>query len=119
MSTARIELKHGGHAKMKETLVGVELLVFDADGQMRVIVEAAFPAEDKAARSTDDKKQAVLTLLMDEKWRGRSNNWIAKECRVSNHFVKKVRDEMEESGHPTSMDTAQSRTATAPGKAAV
>ncbi len=42
-------------------------------------------------RTAADKKHAVETLLADPEWAERSDRWIAETCKVSNHFVSKIR----------------------------
>ena len=44
-------------------------------------------------RTPDDKRRAVTMLLSDEEWGKASDRWIAEKCRVSDHFVAKVRSE--------------------------
>jgi len=43
-------------------------------------------------RSNPDKRRAVMTLLQDEVWGKRSNNWIAKTCHVDEGTVRNHRD---------------------------
>lgn len=45
-------------------------------------------------RSNADKRRAVETLLRDEEWGAKSDNWIANQCRVSHPFVGKVRAQL-------------------------
>lgn len=42
-------------------------------------------------RTTEDKRKAVTTLLMDDTWGKRSDRWIAEACHVSHSFVGSVR----------------------------
>ena len=42
-------------------------------------------------RSREDKRRAVLTLLYDPEWKEWSNVEIAKACKVSDEFVRRLR----------------------------
>lgn len=44
-------------------------------------------------RTNGDKRKAVLTLLQDEEWGGRSNTWISDHCHVSEYLVEQLRRE--------------------------
>lgn len=46
------------------------------------------------ARSNADKRRAVSRLLEDDEWRCWSDREIARQCRVSDVFVGKVRSEL-------------------------
>jgi hypothetical protein len=46
-------------------------------------------------RTNKDKRKAVKNLLMDPKWRQKSDVTIAEHCKVSQPFVLKVRCELE------------------------
>lgn len=41
-----------------------------------------------------DKRRAVETLLRDEEWSKKTDNWIATTCGVSQPFAAKVRVEV-------------------------
>ncbi|HWB13396.1 MAG TPA: hypothetical protein VG826_29495 [Pirellulales bacterium] len=100
-ASTKITLTAGGSAEMTETSRGVEMTIFDAKGRQRVTVETALhPVTDR--RSNAQKRAAVMALLVYKKWRDRTDNFIAKACGVSNHFVKKVRKQM---GHHTTTGT--------------
>ena len=49
-------------------------------------------------RSDAEKRRAVETLLQDEKWAGRSNREIARQCIVHKDLVRKVREQLTGSG---------------------
>lgn len=42
-------------------------------------------------RTNEDKRRAVLKLLEDPKWSGWADREIARQCRVSHEFVRKLR----------------------------
>jgi hypothetical protein len=44
-------------------------------------------------RTNGDKRKAVLTLLNDEEWCAKADNWIAERCVVSVDLVRRVRAE--------------------------
>ncbi|HIK29899.1 MAG TPA: ParB N-terminal domain-containing protein [Oscillatoriales cyanobacterium M59_W2019_021] len=46
-------------------------------------------------RSNADKRNAVVRMLQDSEWAGWSDGAIAKQCRVSQPFVSKLRKEAE------------------------
>ena len=46
-------------------------------------------------RTNADKRQAVMTLLEDEKWSKWTNSEIAKKCGVSHTFVNNLRSSLE------------------------
>jgi ParB-like chromosome segregation protein Spo0J len=52
-------------------------------------------AEHGARRTNADKRRAVVTLLNDAEWQGRSDGWIAEAAKVSHPFVGKVRAELQ------------------------
>lgn len=52
--------------------------------------------EAKLGRSIEDKRRAVLTLLVDEEWGAWPATRIADHCGVSEGFVRQLRGEMAE-----------------------
>jgi len=58
-------------------------------------------------RSNADKRRAVLTLLGDPEWCQWSNSEIAKQCRVVEGLVRKLKEEL--SSYNTKIDQAYTR----------
>ena len=76
-------------------------------------------ADHGLRRSVDDKREAVTRMLQDEEWATWVDNEIARQCRVSQPFVAKLRSSLTsnvrsqnrtynhpKSGKPTQMNTA-------------
>lgn len=45
-------------------------------------------------RTNEDKRRAVMTMLNDEEWAGWSDSDIARECKVTQPFVGKLRSSL-------------------------
>jgi hypothetical protein len=45
-------------------------------------------------RTNEDKRRAVMKLLQDAEWSGWVDLEIARRAHVSNHFVRKLRDDI-------------------------
>jgi len=54
-------------------------------------------AEHGLRRTPQDKRRAVLTLLHDDRWSSKTQDEIAKDCRVSRWFVNKISKELSSS----------------------
>ena len=64
-------------------------------------------------RTNADKRQAVMTLLEDEKWSKWTNSEIAKKCGVSHTFVNNLRSSLETvSSEPRTYTTKHGTVAT-------
>lgn len=48
-------------------------------------------AEHGLKRSNADKRRAVLSLLSDEEWWAKSDDWVAAKCHVSSVYVGTIR----------------------------
>jgi len=87
---------------------GADLTAFPCEvrsgGQRDAMLHACGANADHGQRRTDeDKRRVVLRMLTDEEWRRQSNMEIARQCRVSEGLVRKVRNELEPK--PSSYDT--------------
>lgn len=51
-------------------------------------------AQHGLRRSNEDKRRSVMTLLEDKEWAEWSNREIARCCKVSEYFVRGLRDEL-------------------------
>jgi hypothetical protein len=58
-----------------------------------VLYAAGANAEHGARRTLEDKRRAVAMILADKEWRGRTDGWIAEQCRVSIDLVQRVRED--------------------------
>ena len=87
-----------------------ELAAEVRDGSKRdaILFAAGANGTHGLRRTNADKRRAVQTLLADDEWTQRSDNWIAKACRVTNHLVASVRGSLGDS--PSARQTRDGRT---------
>jgi ParB-like chromosome segregation protein Spo0J len=97
-------LADGYHRLKAHQLAGLEEIQAEVhNGTRREAVLFAVGANDwhGLPRSNADKRQAVEKLLKDSEWCQWANREIAKQCRVSESLVRKIREEL--SAHETQM----------------
>jgi hypothetical protein len=73
----------------------IECIVYSGELRDAVLFSCGANATHGLPRSNDDKRQAVTKLLKDPEWSGWSNVEISKRCRVSDEFVRKLRQQLE------------------------
>lgn len=56
-------------------------------------------------RQNEDKRRAVLMLLQDDEWSKWSDHEIARQCKVSQPFVSKLRRELSDNGYQIATET--------------
>lgn len=79
-------------------------------GQRDAILYACGANADHGARRTNaDKRKAVMTLLNDDEWKKKSNNWISGVCHVDSSTVDKHRKSLPDSGS-AEVETSDGRT---------
>ena len=66
--------------------------VTEGDYHDALLMSCATNAEHGKPRTNADKGQKVMMLLEDEEWSGKSGRWIARQCKVDEKFVRKMRD---------------------------
>tara|TARA_Y100000310_G_scaffold303346_1_gene341623 strand:+ start:459 stop:1232 length:774 start_codon:yes stop_codon:yes gene_type:complete len=66
--------------------------VTEGDYRDALLKSCGTNAEHGKRRTNEDKRQKVLMLLEDEEWSGKSGRWIARQCKVDEKFVRKMRD---------------------------
>jgi len=85
---------HRLEAAKKLDIKYIQADVFQGD-QRAAIMEAVGVNETHGLRrSNEDRRRAVRILLDDEEWRGWANTAIARQCRVSEYFVRTVKIEI-------------------------
>lgn len=94
-------LADGFHRFHAANTARVQLLCDIRPGTRRdaILFSVGANATHGIRRTNADKKKAVLTLLEDEEWGTRSDNWIAEQCGVSQPFVGTVRKESGYNGY--------------------
>jgi len=65
--------------------------VTEGDYRDALLKSCATNSEHGKRRTNEDKRQKVMMLLEDEEWSGRSARWIARQCKVSDMFVGKMK----------------------------
>lgn len=78
-------------ATKRSTSTQIRCNVELGDKRDAILAACGVNAEHGLKRTNADKRNAVMTLLEDDEWSGRSNRWIATTCRVSDTFVSKLR----------------------------
>lgn len=78
------------------------------DGGLReaILYSCGANATHGIARTVEDKRRAVETLLADEVWAKWSSREIARQCRVTHPFVERCRKDMD-TGNVSSMERRQ------------
>ncbi|MGB8700580.1 MAG: ParB N-terminal domain-containing protein, partial [Thermosynechococcaceae cyanobacterium] len=78
------------------SVISVEII----HGSLRdaVLYSTGVNATHGLRRSNDDKRKAVLTLLLDPEWSQWSDREISRKCGVSNRFVSNLRKEVTVNG---------------------
>jgi hypothetical protein len=85
---------HRLEAAKKLDIKYIQADVFQGD-QRAAIMEAVGVNETHGLRrSNEDRRRAVRILLDDEEWRGWANTEIARQCKVSEYFVRTVKSEI-------------------------
>lgn len=70
----------------------VDALVINGTLRDAILYSVGANASHGLRRTNADKRKAVMTLLEDEEWSQWSDLEISRECHVSNHFVRKLRE---------------------------
>lgn len=78
----------------------IEAEVKDGDRRDAILFAAGSNAEHGIRRTNDDKRKAVVTLLMDKEWKKWSDHAIARKTRCTQPFVSKLRRQMANGGSP-------------------
>lgn len=76
--------------------LGINASVYKGTKRDALLYSLGANATHGLPRSPEDKRRAVLVLLKDEEWSGRSDGWIAKAAKVSQPFVSKLRRQLSE-----------------------
>lgn len=71
-----------------------EAVVHTGDWRDAKLLSFSVNSEHGKRRTNADKRQAVIEMLQDEEWRKWSDREIARRCRVSHEFVRKLREEI-------------------------
>jgi hypothetical protein len=70
---------------------GIQAQIEDKSHREAILFSAGCNATHGLRRTNEDKKKAVLKLLMDDEWMRWSDGVIAKQCAVSQPFVSGLR----------------------------
>ncbi len=87
-----VDGQHRIEAAKKVNSEKIEANVTHGDRWDALEMSAANNAEHGKPRTNEDKRQKVLMLLEGERWKGWSNVVIARQCKVSDEFVRKIRN---------------------------
>lgn len=92
----RIWLASGFHrfgAEKKAFGLNASIACDVRDGELRdaILFSCCCNREHGLRREPEDKRKAVLTLLLDEEWGQWSNREIARQCAVGEHLVRVCR----------------------------
>ncbi|MFA5424731.1 MAG: hypothetical protein WC374_12835 [Phycisphaerae bacterium] len=90
-------LADGYHRYHAESAIGSkEILAEVYNGGLREAILYSVGANDEHGkrRTLADKRKAAETLLADGEWGNWSDHEIARQCKVSNHFIAKIRDRL-------------------------
>jgi hypothetical protein len=73
-----------------------ELMVEVTSGTLRdaILASVGVNAKHGLRRSNQTKRNAVMTMLQDEEWRIWTNVQIAKQCKVSESFIRTIKKEI-------------------------
>lgn len=86
-------------ANLQAGVETVEATIYKGTEREATLHAVAANAAHGLRRTNADKKVAVTTLLKDEEWGKWSDGQIAKNCRVSQPFVSKIRNELTQNGY--------------------
>ena len=90
-------LADGFHRYHAARAVGVAEIDCDVrQGTQRdaILYSVGCNADHGLRRTNEDKRRAALRLLNDPAWSKESANWIAAQCRVSQPFVARLKEEV-------------------------
>lgn len=108
--SARYHLADGFHRLEAATRLGLEKIACDVQtGGIREALQYALGSNDAHGlpRTIKDRTNAVTVALKDPKWGDWNNSKIATLCNVSNHFVKKIKDNLIVQGVLNQSDTVK------------
>ena len=103
----RYWLADGFHRLRAHELVGLHSIRAEVNtGTKRdaIFYAAGCNASHGLRRTNEDKRRAVLMLMLDEDWGKWSDNKIAKVCRVTQPFVSGIRKELRNNGYNFEME---------------
>lgn len=105
-------LADGYHRYFGAAKAGTSLLCEQHSGSRRdaILYSVGANSTHGLRRTNADKRRAIETLLADEEWSARSDNWIAETCRVSAHTVAELRKSTMQMQSQTVRQTSDGRT---------
>jgi hypothetical protein len=87
----RLDAYQSAHPDVQE----IECVVHPGDPDDALFFACSANSSHGLPRSRADKEKAVSSLLRSKKWSKLSDRKIARQCRVSHPFVRKVREHLE------------------------
>ena len=92
---------HRWHAHRNREEEVIACVIYQGSRRDAVLYSVGANADHKPAlpRSRQDKHRAVLMLAQDSEWGNWSDREIAKQCKVSQPFVSKLRHELTDNIH--------------------
>jgi hypothetical protein len=96
---------HRWHAHKRAGKAAMECEVVTGSKREAVLDACGDNSDHGLKRTNADKRKAVLTLLRDEEWGGRSDRWIADAAKVSGPFVANLRAATSLPAAPTHQET--------------
>ncbi|MDF5724392.1 MAG: ParB N-terminal domain-containing protein [Rhizonema sp. PD37] len=87
---------HRWYAHRNRQEDAIACVIYTGNRRDAVLYSVGANADNKPAlpRSRVDKHRSVITLMQDEEWGTWSDNQIAKQCKVSQPFVSKLRQNL-------------------------
>jgi hypothetical protein len=86
---------HRFHAAIELKRKTIECIVHQGELRAAILFSCSANASHGMPRTSADKRTVVTRLLTDPEWGKWSNVEIAKRCRVSDEFVRKLRQQRE------------------------
>lgn len=93
--------------------VSIAVIVHQGSQRDAILYSTGANAEHGLRRNNADKRRSVDVMLRDPQWATWSDREIARQCRVSNHFVSAMRQELSVIG--SQIDPPTERTVTRSG----
>ena len=85
---------HTTQAAIEASLTELRAEVTDGTLRDAILASVGVNSNHGLRRSNQTKRNAVITLLKDEEWKEWSDREIAKQCKVSQPFVSKLRNDL-------------------------
>lgn len=85
---------HRLHAHEQANKNTIRAVIHQGDQRAAVLYSLGVNADHGKRRTNEDKRRAVMVLFNDPEWAKWSDREIARQCKVSNVFVSKMRNDL-------------------------